>query len=116
MAYYCGSTGATLALIPRYTKEWPGASYVGHLAFSWTTSFPNQLGRRKNPRLNDFMQSPRSLFDRLRARRLASTFAVLAALSTAILVGSYTAHGVHGQEKPDNSTDATPLKIPNSSV
>jgi serine protease Do len=37
-------------------------------------------------------------------------------LSAAILVGSYTAHGVHGQDKTDNSSDATPLKIPNSSV
>ena len=62
------------------------------------------------------MQSLRPILDRLRHRRLASTFAVLAVLSAAILVGSYTAHGVHGQDKTDNSSDATPLKIPNSSV
>jgi serine protease Do len=62
------------------------------------------------------MPSLQHLFDRLRARRLASTFAVLATVSAAILVGSYTAHGVHGQDKTDNSSDATPLKIPNSTV
>ena len=57
-----------------------------------------------------------SFFERLRTRRLASTFAVLATLSAAILAGSYYAHGVHGQEKHNESTDATPLKIPNSTV
>src|ERR1019366_8760426 len=59
-----------------------------------------------------------SMFERLRSRRLLSTFAVLATVSAAILVGSYTAHGVHGQEKQGggNSSDATPLKIPNSTV
>ncbi len=58
----------------------------------------------------------RSLFARLRARRLLSAFAVLTLLSTAILAGSYTVHGVHGQEKQASSADATPLKIPNSTV
>jgi serine protease Do len=57
-----------------------------------------------------------SFITRLRSRRLASTFAILAALSIAIVVGSYAAHGVHGQAKSDNSSDATPLKIPNTSV
>jgi len=57
-----------------------------------------------------------SIFDRLRSRRLASTFAALTAISLAIVIGSWTAHGVHGQDKPDNSSDATPLKIPNSTV
>lgn len=52
----------------------------------------------------------------MRARRLTSAFAVLATLTAAILVGSYTAHGVHGQSKQDNSSDATPLKIPNTTV
>ena len=56
------------------------------------------------------------MFERLRGRRLISAFAVLAILSGAILVGSYTAHGVHGQSKQNDSSDATPLKIPNSSV
>jgi len=58
----------------------------------------------------------RSLFDRLRTRRLASTFAALIAVSIAIVAGSYAAHGVHGQDKSDNSSDATPLKIPSTSV
>jgi serine protease Do len=62
------------------------------------------------------MSSFRPLFDRLRTRRLATTFAVLATLSAAILIGSYTAHGVHGQENKTDSADATPLKIPNSTV
>ena len=59
-----------------------------------------------------------SMFERLRTRRLLTTFAVLATISAAILVGSYTAHGVHGQEKQgsSNSSDATPLKIPDSTV
>ena len=58
----------------------------------------------------------RSFLQRLRTRRLASTFAVLATLSAAILAGSYYAHGVHGQAKHDDSSDATPLKVPNTSV
>ena len=62
------------------------------------------------------MPSLRPLVDRLRTRRLASTFAVLATLSAAILVGSYSAHGVRGQEKPSDTSDATPLKVPNSTV
>jgi serine protease Do len=62
------------------------------------------------------MPSLRPTLDRLRARRLLSTFAVLATVSIAILVGSYSAHGVHGQEKAADTSDATPLKIPNTSV
>ena len=62
------------------------------------------------------MPSLRPLYERLRARRLASTFAVLATISAAIVVGSYSAHGVHGQEKAVNTADATPLKIPNTTV
>ena len=57
-----------------------------------------------------------STFTRLGSRRLASTFGILAVLSIAIVAGSYAAHGVHGQAKSDNSSDATPLKIPNSTV
>ena len=64
------------------------------------------------------MQSSSSISSRLRARPLFATFALLATVSAAILVGSYTAHGVHGQEKQasSNSSDATPLKIPNTTV
>lgn len=55
----------------------------------------------------------KSLLERLRARRLASTFTILGALSAGILIGSIAVHGVHGQESQVNSSDATPLKVPN---
>ncbi len=58
----------------------------------------------------------KSLFERLRARRLASTFLVLATISAAIVAGSFVAHGVRGQEMPNSSTDATPLKVVSSPV
>jgi serine protease Do len=57
-----------------------------------------------------------SLFERLRTRRLASTFVLLATLSVAIVAGSFAAHGVRGQEKQNDSADATPLKVVNSPV
>ena len=53
----------------------------------------------------------KSLFERLRSRRLASTFVLLATLSAAIVAGSFAAHGVRGQESQSSSTDATPLKV-----
>jgi len=52
----------------------------------------------------------KSLFERLRSRRLTSVFVLLAAISAAIVAGSFAAHGVHGQES-QSSTDATPLKV-----
>jgi serine protease Do len=58
----------------------------------------------------------KSLFERLRSRRLASTFVLLATLSVAIVAGSFAAHGVRGQEKRSDSADATPLKVVNSTV
>ena len=58
----------------------------------------------------------KSLFERLRSRRLASVFVLLATLSVAIVAGSFAAHGVRGQEKQINSADATPLKVVNSPV
>jgi serine protease Do len=58
----------------------------------------------------------KSLFERLRARRLASAFVVLATLSAAIVIGSFAAHGVRGQEKQNASTDASPLHVVNSAV
>jgi serine protease Do len=58
----------------------------------------------------------KSLFERLRMRRLASVFILLATLSAAIVAGSYAAHGVRGQEKQNDSADATPLKVVNSTV
>jgi serine protease Do len=57
-----------------------------------------------------------SLFERLRTRRLASAFVMLATLSAAIVAGSFAAHGVRGQEQQTNSADATPLKVVNSPV
>ena len=58
----------------------------------------------------------KSLFERLRTRRLASMFVLLATLSVGIVAGSYVAHGVRGQEKQNDSADATPLKVINSPV
>lgn len=58
----------------------------------------------------------KSLFERLRLHRLASTFVLLATLSAAIVGGSFAAHGVRGQEKQNSSADATPLKVNNASV
>jgi serine protease Do len=58
----------------------------------------------------------KSFLRRLRYRRLASTFTILATLSAGILIGSIVAHGVHGQESKEASkvdtSDATPLKVP----
>jgi serine protease Do len=56
------------------------------------------------------------LFERLRSRRLTSTFVLLATLSAAIVAGSFAAHGVRGQEKQNDSGDATPLKVVNSTI
>jgi serine protease Do len=55
-------------------------------------------------------------FERLRARRLASVFVLLATLSVAIVAGSFAAHGVRGQEQQNSSADATPLKVVDSAV
>jgi serine protease Do len=57
-----------------------------------------------------------SLFERLRTRRLATVFALLATLSVTIVAGSFLAHGVRGQEKQNQSVDASPLSVVNSSV
>ena len=58
----------------------------------------------------------KSLFERLRSRRLTSIFVLLGTLSVAVLGGSFAAHGVRGQEKQNESADATPLKVVNSPV
>src|SRR5271155_3449387 len=55
----------------------------------------------------------KSLFERLRAGRLVTTFTILATLSAGILIGSVAAHGVKGQETKPDSSDAAPLRIPN---
>src|SRR5580658_4011647 len=53
------------------------------------------------------------LLERLRASRLASTFTILGTLSAGILIGSVAVHGVRGNETQTDSSDDTPLKIPN---
>ncbi|MBV8631078.1 MAG: Do family serine endopeptidase [Silvibacterium sp.] len=53
-----------------------------------------------------------SLLGRLRNRRLLSTFTLLATLSAGILIGSFVTHGVRGQESKVDTSDATPLKVP----
>jgi serine protease Do len=58
----------------------------------------------------------KSLFERLRVGRLATTFTILATLSAGILIGSVVAHGVRGQETKVDSSDASPLKVPNPKV
>jgi serine protease Do len=58
----------------------------------------------------------KSFFERLRSRRLASVFVLLATLSAVMVAGSFAAHGVRGEETQNDSADATPLKVVNSSV
>ena len=58
----------------------------------------------------------KSLFERLRSRRLASMYVLLATLSVAIVAVSFAAHGVRGQEQQNSSADATPLKVSTSTV
>jgi serine protease Do len=65
---------------------------------------------------NEVNEPMKSFFERLRTRRLASVFVLLATLSAAIVAGSFAAHGVRGQEKQNDSADATPLKVVNSTV
>jgi serine protease Do len=58
----------------------------------------------------------KSLLARLRSHRLASTFLLLATVSAAIVGGSFAAHGVRGQERTSDSSDATPLKVADSPI
>ncbi|MGA3033858.1 MAG: trypsin-like peptidase domain-containing protein [Terracidiphilus sp.] len=58
----------------------------------------------------------KSLLQRLGSRRLTTAFVVLATVSAAILAGSYAAHGVRGQDKQSDSSDASPLKVVNSTT
>ena len=57
-----------------------------------------------------------TLMDRLRSRRLTSTFALLATLSVGILAGSILTHGVSGKEQSFDSSDAKPIVIPSPST
>jgi serine protease Do len=57
--------------------------------------------------------APLSLFERMRSRRLTTTFTLLATLSIGILAGSVLTRNVHGKEQSGvNSSDAKPLVIP----
>jgi serine protease Do len=57
--------------------------------------------------------TPPTLLDRLRSRRLTTTFALLATLSVGILAGSVLTRNVSGKEQQSiNSSDARPLVIP----
>src|SRR5579862_2349387 len=54
----------------------------------------------------------RSLWLRLRTRRVAYTLTVLATLTLGILIGTVISKGVKGQESKKNSDSPTPLSIP----
>jgi serine protease Do len=56
----------------------------------------------------------KSLFERLRARRLASTFVLLATLSAAIVAAPLQRTECAGRKSRTDSADATPLKVVNS--
>jgi serine protease Do len=53
-----------------------------------------------------------SLLDRIRSRRLTTTFTLLAVLSVGVVAGSVLTHGVSGKEQSVDSSDAKPLVIP----
>ena len=60
------------------------------------------------------MQTKPTLLERIQQRRLTTTFTLLATLSVGILAGSVLTNSVHGKEQQSvNSSDATPLRIPN---
>jgi serine protease Do len=57
--------------------------------------------------------TPPTLLERIRSRRLATTFALLATLSAGILAGSVLTRNVSGKEQSTvNSSDARPLIVP----
>jgi serine protease Do len=57
--------------------------------------------------------TPPTLLDRVRSRRLTTTFALLATLSVGILAGSVLTRNVSGKEQQSiNTSDARPLVIP----
>src|SRR5215831_4713034 len=53
-----------------------------------------------------------SMVERMKARRVASTFLILATLVLGILIGTVIQKGVKGKEASRASADATPLAIP----
>src|SRR5579859_5801810 len=54
-----------------------------------------------------------AIWTRIRARRWAYTFSILATLSLGILIGTVISYGVKGKE--GQKSDATPLAMPSSS-
>jgi serine protease Do len=61
--------------------------------------------------------TPPTLLERIRSRRLATTFTLLATLSVGILAGSVLTRNVSGKEQAGvNSSDARPLIIPSPVV
>src|ERR1700678_3966237 len=57
--------------------------------------------------------TPPTLLERIRSRRLTTTFTLLAMLSVGILAGSVLTRNVSGKEQAGvNSSDAKPLIIP----
>ena len=54
----------------------------------------------------------RGWLDRMRGRRLTTTFALLATLSAGILVGSVITRGVSGKEQAPDTSEAKPLVVP----
>src|SRR6201985_822556 len=61
--------------------------------------------------------TPPTLLQRIRSRRLATTFTLLATLSVGILAGSVLTRNVSGKEQAGvNSSDARPLIIPSPVV
>src|ERR1700712_3816602 len=60
--------------------------------------------------------TPKTFFDRLRTRRLATTFTLLATLSVGILAGSVLTRSVSGKEQAVDSSDARPITIPSPVV
>src|SRR5437762_1240048 len=53
-----------------------------------------------------------SMVERMKARRVASTFLILATLVLGILIGTVIQKGVKGKEVSRSSADATPLSVP----
>jgi serine protease Do len=56
--------------------------------------------------------APKTLLERIRSRRLAATFALLATFSVGILAGSVLTRNVSGKEQSFDTSDAKPLVIP----
>jgi serine protease Do len=92
------------------------ASQTGLPATGYTKDGQSSTTQPQGWSRDEVNELMKSLFERLRSRRLASVFILLATLSAAIVAGSFAAHGVRGQEKQNDSADATPLKVANSSV